>query len=92
MHRPSSKSRLSSTPEKTTNRKSFVSFTRRQKPTSSGSKMEKLLPKKKESSVNVETDILCYFPELRDQLLVLTLAELQTNLDQMKGLLKFQVI
>jgi hypothetical protein len=53
--------------------------------------MEKLFPKKRESSVNAETDILCYFPELRAQLLELTLAEHQTSLDQMRELLKFQV-
>jgi hypothetical protein len=90
--RASTKSRRSSTPERTTKRRSSVSFTPRPRPKSPGSRTAFHSPRIRESSVNEEIVTFFFCRELRDPPSGPTLARRLTNLDLMKELLKFQVL
>jgi hypothetical protein len=88
----STKSRRSSTPERTTKRRSSVSFTPHQRPKSPGSRTAFHSPRIRESSVNEEIVTFFFCLESRDPPSGRTLAKRLTNLDLMKELLKFQVL
>jgi len=90
--RASTKSRRSSTPERTTKRRSSASFTPRPRPKSPGSRTAFHSPRIRESSVNEEIVTFFFCRESRDPPSGRTLAKRLTNLDLMKELLKFQVL